>query len=473
MRGDLEDQRLERLSKMHDTIRALKGLSDEEKKRVTRKLKTLMEPEPAKAIDSAEPQIEVEVQADPADIIGLLLSSEERESTDRSSERAVRPTEQPAEQRGQPKETETASASVSLSHTSSPTSSSPLDGTETKTHIETSYVEQLQTQTLPPDSDRLSVSSITPLIQEEPTSHPKEYAPEKEEESLEAIADTLTKLYKEYQDSVSTFNGSFTSSEYSSAATGDVPIFLSAAPGLSVDSSNDKRHANGSCESISEACSEEEPSVVLRASRNQFELMDMESEAWSLLSSAAGSSSPALRIDDIAPANMLSHPSDQPITGIPADQSTTTVEVLGTTPGPVVEIDTSKHDRDVFQPPQTAAPSTPAQFVEQAEETFHNVEQRSEAIAASYKRRIDAPTDRTYREAQSLLQAMGVPVVVTEGGEEAEAVASALVLEGHADLVATEDTVSGPCFMRNLSNRLARMSLFTVQQCSVTSPRIE
>lgn len=466
MRGDLEDQRLERLSKMHDTIRALKGLSDEEKKRVTRKLKSLMEPSPAKAIDSAEPQIEVEVQADPADIIGLLLSSEERGSTDRSSEQAT-------EQKSRPEETEKASVSLSLSHTSSPTSSPPLDGTETNTHIATSQVEQLQTQTQPPalgDSDRLSVSPITPLIQEELTSHSKEYAPEKEEESLEAIADTLTKLYKEYQDSASTFNSALISSESSSAAAGDVPIFLSATPGLNVDSPNDKRRVDGSCESISEAWSEGEPSIVLRASRNQVELVGMESEAWSLLSSAASSSSPALRIDDTAPANILSHPPDQPIIGIPVDQSTTTVEVVGTTPGPVVEMDSS---RDVFQPPQSAAPSTPAQYVEQAEETFHNVEQRSGAIAASYKRRIDAPTDRTYREVQSLLQAMGVPVVVTEGGEEAEAVASALVLEGHGDLVATEDTVSDPCLMRNISNRLVRMSSFTVQRCSVTSPRIE
>jgi hypothetical protein len=410
MRGDLEGQRLERLFKMHDTIRALKGLSDEEKKRVTRRLKSLMEPSPAKVIESAEPQIEVEVQANPADIIGLLLSSEEPGSTDRSSERAVRPTEQHTEQRSRPEEAEKASISVPLLHTSSPTPSLPLDGTETIA-----------------------------------TPHLKEYAPEMEEESLEAIADTLTKLYKEYQDSVSTFNSALISSEGSSAAAGDMPIFLSATPGPSVDSF--KERTDGSCGPISEETwSDEEPSTILRASKYQVELMDMESEAWSLLSSAAGSSSPALRKGDNAPANIVSHPPDQPMIGIPADQSTATVEVVDTIPSPVVEMDSSKHDAS--QQPRSAAPSTPAQFVEQAEETFHNVEQRSGAIAASYRRRIDAPTDRTYREAQSLLRAMGVPVVITEGGEEAEAVASALVLEGNGDLVATEDTVSDPCFKK-------------------------
>jgi len=426
MRGDLEGQRLERLFKMHDTIRALKGLSDEEKKRATRKLRSIMDASTAKAIEPTEPQIEVEVQDDPADIIDLLLSPEEPEST-------ARPTEQPTEQGSGPEESEKASAPVPLSHTSTPTPGPPLDGTETKAHVATSQVEQLQTQAqaLPSasgDSDRLSVSPTTaPLVQEEPTSHPKEYAPEKEEESLEAIADALTKLYKEYQDSVSTFNGALTSSESSSAAAGDVPIFLSATPGSSVDSPNDKTRG------------EDEPSISLRASKYQVELMDMESEAWSLLSSVASSSSPALRNDDTAPATMLSHLPDQPPNGIPVDQSAASVEAVDTTPGPVVEMDSIQHD--VSQPPQTAGPSTPAQFVKQAEETFHNVEQRSEAMAASYKRRIDAPTDRTYRDAQSLLQAMGVPVVVTEGGEEAEAVASALVLEGNGDFVATEDTV--------------------------------
>ena len=129
MRGGLEDHRLERLSKMHSTIRALKNLSDEEKKRVTRKLKSAMEPAPTKRVpttvqESAEPQIEVEVQADSVDIIRLLLSSEGRGPAAHSLEQSVRPEER-----------ETASVSVPVSQSSPPTSSpvsTPFKGTETK-----------------------------------------------------------------------------------------------------------------------------------------------------------------------------------------------------------------------------------------------------------------------------------------------------------------------------------------------------
>jgi hypothetical protein len=133
MRGDLEDHRLERLSKMHNTIRALKGLSDEEKKRVTRKLKSAMEPAPTTRLPTTivEPQIEVEVQADPADIIRLLISSEEREPATHSLEQSVRP----IAHIGQPEETETASVSVPVSQASPPTSSpvsTPFEGIETK-----------------------------------------------------------------------------------------------------------------------------------------------------------------------------------------------------------------------------------------------------------------------------------------------------------------------------------------------------
>ena len=202
-----------------------------------------------------------------------------------------------------------------------------------------------------------------------------------------------------------------------------------------------------SCEPTSEAGSSEEPSVILRASKHQVELMSMESKAWSLLSSAAGMSLPALRKDAIATANVLSPLPDQQVRCVSVEQSMAMPATDGGATEGVVGFIVDDDERDVSQLRKSAAPSTPAQFVEQAEETFHNVEQRSEAIAASYKRTADAPTGRTYREAQSLLQAMGVPVVITEGGEEAEAVASALVLEGNGDYVATEDTVSNPYFM--------------------------
>lgn len=453
MRGDLEDQRLERLSKMHDTIRALKNLSDEEKERVTRKLKSIMKPVPTEpSAASTEPQIEVEIRADPADIIGLLISSEEQGPPTHSPVQPVPPIEQ-TDQSGA---TEKASSSVPAPHVSPLTPSPPsppFEGTETRANITTPQVEPLQTETLPPASDDTGHLSSTPPaqpdvnlplsgnVQEESL---KENAREKGEESLEAIADTLAKLYKEYQDSVTTFNGAITPSESSSAAAGDVPIFRSSAldPSMVVDTE----------------ASSEEPSIILRASKHQVELMDMESEAWSLLSSAANPPSLALWKDTTAtatsttasvlvPNELMCIPANQSSTTLTADGETT-AGVVGATSDTVDDMDSGKVGGDVSRLPESATPSTPAQFVEQAEETFHNVEQRSGAIAAAYRRRIDAPTDQTYREAQSLLHAMGIPVVVTEGGEEAEAVASALVLEGNGDYVATEDTVSNRCLQK-------------------------
>ena len=494
MRGELEEQRLERLSKMHDTIRALKNLPDKEKERVVRKLRSVMEPvstETSTAIQVSEPQIEVEVEASPVDIIGLLLASEEQEPATHSPEQGVRPTEQRSQPEG---ETEKANPSVPVPYPSPLTSSPliplthsppilptsspfspPFESTETKVNIPTVQVEPLQTLMLPrtsDDPDFLSVSPSTPPAQadatlppttsppsrdshEEPTAYLRESAPEKEEESLEGIADTLAKLYKEYQDSITTFNSVITSSQYSSAAVGDVPIFLSSTPAQSVDSCKEKGRTDQSDKPISEASSEE-PSIILRASKHQVQLTDMESEAWSLLSSAASTTSPALWEDNAATVD-ASLP-DQPSRGISADRSSATsttdgetaVMIVGTTSDTVDEINSDKDDQDVSQPSKNAALSTPSRFVERAEETFHNVEQRSEAIAASYRRRIDAPTDKTYKEAQSLLQALGVPVVVTEGGEEAEAVASALVLEGRGDYVASDDTVRNAYSMETL-----------------------
>ena len=68
---------------------------------------------------------------------------------------------------------------------------------------------------------------------------------------------------------------------------------------------------------------------------------------------------------------------------------------------------------------------------------------RSAAVARSYPRRSAPPTAQTYAETRDILSAMGVPCVIAQRCE-AEALASALVLRGRADFVASEDTV---CFM--------------------------
>jgi flap endonuclease-1 len=66
---------------------------------------------------------------------------------------------------------------------------------------------------------------------------------------------------------------------------------------------------------------------------------------------------------------------------------------------------------------------------------------KSGVMAASYERRSTPATSQTFEESKEILHAMGVPCLETKGPFEAEALASALVLNGMADYVASEDTV--------------------------------
>ncbi|TFY77815.1 hypothetical protein EWM64_g6199, partial [Hericium alpestre] len=65
---------------------------------------------------------------------------------------------------------------------------------------------------------------------------------------------------------------------------------------------------------------------------------------------------------------------------------------------------------------------------------------KSTFLVQSYFRRSHPPTEETYIESKMILQAMGLPVLESTGRFEAEGLASSLVLHGHADYVATEDT---------------------------------
>lgn len=81
---------------------------------------------------------------------------------------------------------------------------------------------------------------------------------------------------------------------------------------------------------------------------------------------------------------------------------------------------------------------------------------KSGAISYSYHRRTNLPSPETYKECKEMLHAMGVPCIETTGPFEAEALASSLVMHGHADLVASEDTdvlVYGAPLLRNIANR--------------------
>ena len=70
------------------------------------------------------------------------------------------------------------------------------------------------------------------------------------------------------------------------------------------------------------------------------------------------------------------------------------------------------------------------------------LEDKSAKILTSYERRNNPPTNEVYNQSRIILEAMGVPCVNTKGGVEGEALAAAIVRDGLADYVASEDTVS-------------------------------
>ena len=70
------------------------------------------------------------------------------------------------------------------------------------------------------------------------------------------------------------------------------------------------------------------------------------------------------------------------------------------------------------------------------------LEDKSAKILTSYERRNNPPTSEVYDQSRIILQAMGVPCVNAKGGIEGEALAAAIVRDGLADYVASEDTVS-------------------------------
>jgi len=70
------------------------------------------------------------------------------------------------------------------------------------------------------------------------------------------------------------------------------------------------------------------------------------------------------------------------------------------------------------------------------------LEDKSAKILTSYERRKNPPTGEVYDQSRIILQAMGVPCIDAMGGVEGEALAAAIVRDGLADYVASEDTVS-------------------------------
>ncbi|KAG8216877.1 PIN domain-like protein [Butyriboletus roseoflavus] len=76
----------------------------------------------------------------------------------------------------------------------------------------------------------------------------------------------------------------------------------------------------------------------------------------------------------------------------------------------------------------------------ETESALMTLAERSTVISRSYQRRSNSPTTQTYEECKELLRTMGVPCIESSGPFEAEALACALVIHGHADYVVSEDT---------------------------------
>ncbi|KAF8889703.1 PIN domain-like protein [Infundibulicybe gibba] len=98
------------------------------------------------------------------------------------------------------------------------------------------------------------------------------------------------------------------------------------------------------------------------------------------------------------------------------------------------------------------------------ESALTSLTDQSRVMYESYYRRTNTPTQRTYKESQDIIRAMGVPCIEPDGPFEAEALASSMVLEGLADYVASEDTdvlVYEAPLIRNITSRQAPLMLIS------------
>ncbi|KAM5530246.1 hypothetical protein V8D89_012303 [Ganoderma adspersum] len=91
-----------------------------------------------------------------------------------------------------------------------------------------------------------------------------------------------------------------------------------------------------------------------------------------------------------------------------------------------------------------------------------DLEAKSAVLSESFQRRQNPPTPATYAESKEILRAMGVSCIEPVGAFEGEALAASLVLNGHADYVASEDTdviVYGAPLIRNIASGTGPLSL--------------
>lgn len=85
--------------------------------------------------------------------------------------------------------------------------------------------------------------------------------------------------------------------------------------------------------------------------------------------------------------------------------------------------------------------STALDFSTSVINDIHKLVDKSHIMSMSFQRRMETPSPHTYQQSKEIIQAMGIPCIDAADATEAEALASAMVHQGLADFVATEDTV--------------------------------
>jgi flap endonuclease-1 len=120
-----------------------------------------------------------------------------------------------------------------------------------------------------------------------------------------------------------------------------------------------------------------------------------------------------------------------------AEQQEARVEYSMTKSQIQLTADEAKLWKELAEPPSSDSPDH-----QPPEETLTELSYRAYVMSQSYERRNNPPTTQTYDESKELLRTMGVACIDTTGTYEAEALASSLVINGFADYVASEDTVS-------------------------------
>ncbi|KAF8884901.1 PIN domain-like protein [Gymnopilus junonius] len=97
-----------------------------------------------------------------------------------------------------------------------------------------------------------------------------------------------------------------------------------------------------------------------------------------------------------------------------------------------------------------------------AENYLTDLVRRSQVLFSSFDRRVNKPQKTTYDQSMDILRAMGIPCIEATGAVEAEGLASAMVLEGHADFVGSEDTdvlVYGVPLLKNVTSPYEPLAL--------------